>query len=89
MLHVRFIDCCYRLKLWVNDTTLLYNIIELCKTKMLNDRVTCHKVLDQHVWWEIEIKMAALQDKRKILVLFAILELLEHDINTTKENENA
>ena len=44
---------------------------------------------DQHVWREIEIKMAALQDKRKILVLFAILELLEHDINTTKENENA
>ena len=56
---------------------------------MLNDRVTCHKVLYQHVWWEIEIKMAALQAKRKILVLFAILELLEHDINTTKENENA
>ena len=33
----------------------------------------------QHVWREIEIKMAALQAKRKILAIFAILELLEDD----------
>ena len=46
---------------------------------MLDDRPNCHKVLDQHVWREIEIKMAALQAKRKIIAIFVILELLEDD----------
>ena len=46
---------------------------------MLDDRPNCHKVLDQHVWREIGIKMAALQAKRTILAIFAILELLEDD----------
>ena len=47
---------------------------------MLDDRPNCHKVLDQHVWWEIEIKMAALQAKRKTLAIYLlILELLEDD----------
>ena len=36
-------------------------------------------MLDLHVWREIEIKMAALQAKKKILAIFAILELLEDD----------
>ena len=46
---------------------------------MSDDRPNCHKVFDQHVWREIEIKMAALQAKRKILAIFAILELHEDD----------
>ena len=69
----------HSLKIWLSDTTLLYNVTELCQTKMLDDWPNCHKVLDQPVWWEIEIKMAALQAKGKILAIFTILELLEDD----------
>ena len=56
---------------------------------MLDDRPNCHKVLDQHVWREIEIKMAALQAKRKTLAIFAILELLEDDKIPRKKTKRA
>ena len=56
---------------------------------MLDDQPNCHKVLDQHIWREIEIRMAHFKLRGNFLLYMLYLSFSKTIKNSTKEKENA